>query len=235
MQASGIAAKEKGQIRVDRNLTARYLNNVHGVVKGDAMVEREIINCHLEIGGELIVPRGSIIGGELVLVGSADLNMIGSTSEEKTLIILGSLPENEMMTEVETHLEELNVKSDEVEKKVEEMNAVLSGRTISPAQRELLQSLLFEREELDEQRERLEQKCDTLTDYLEKMRKVEVVVQKLIHAGTRVRVDNMEATFRESFRGPLMIGWNQMKQVVVTDLRSGDYEPISKVATVGLV
>ena len=84
----GMAAKGQGQLVVDGDAVVGYLNNVKGRIKGNLTVQRELINCELVIGGDLIFDRGRVIGGDLAVSGSVRVAALGSNAEKSTSVIL---------------------------------------------------------------------------------------------------------------------------------------------------
>ncbi len=84
----GMAAKGQGQLVVDGDAVAGYLNNVTGRIKGNLTVQRELINCDLVIGGDLICDKGTVIAGNLVVGGSIRVAALGSNAETSTSLIL---------------------------------------------------------------------------------------------------------------------------------------------------
>jgi len=86
----GMAAKGQGQLAVDGDAVVGYLNNVKGCIKGNLTVQRELINCDLVIGGDLICDQGTVIGGNVAVSGSVRVGALGSNAERSTSLILDS-------------------------------------------------------------------------------------------------------------------------------------------------
>ena len=80
----GMAAKGLGQLVVEGDAVVRYLNNVKGRIKGNLTVQREMINCDLVIGGDLICDQGTVIGGNVAVKGSVRVAVLGSNAETAT-------------------------------------------------------------------------------------------------------------------------------------------------------
>ncbi|NBB84444.1 MAG: DUF342 domain-containing protein, partial [Alphaproteobacteria bacterium] len=93
----GVASKEAGELRVGRDLTARYLDGVRGEIGRDAYTEREIIQCRLTVGRELNVSSGAIIGGACTVAGPVRAATLGSTAAMPTTLVLGSVPAAERL------------------------------------------------------------------------------------------------------------------------------------------
>jgi uncharacterized protein (DUF342 family) len=84
----GMAGKGRGQLDVDGNAVAGYLDDVKGCVKGSLTVQREMINCELTIGGDLICDKGRVIGGNVAVSGRVQIAALGSNAEKETTLIL---------------------------------------------------------------------------------------------------------------------------------------------------
>jgi uncharacterized protein (DUF342 family) len=84
----GIAGKGRGQLDVDGDAVAGYLDDVKGHVKGNLTVQRELVNCELVIGGNLICDKGRVIGGSVAVSGSVQVAALGSNAERETTLIL---------------------------------------------------------------------------------------------------------------------------------------------------
>jgi len=94
----GMAAKGQGQLVVDGDAVVGYLNNVKGRIKGNLTVQRELINCDLVIGGNLICDQATVIGGIVAVSGSVRVAALGSNAETSTSLILDptTLPRTEL-------------------------------------------------------------------------------------------------------------------------------------------
>ncbi len=84
----GMAGKGRGQLDVDGDAVAGYLDDVKGRIKGNLTVQRELINCDLVIGGNLICKKGRMIGGSVAVSGSVQIAALGSNAERATTLIL---------------------------------------------------------------------------------------------------------------------------------------------------
>lgn len=88
----GVASRGKGLLHVGRDLHAKYLDQVKGRVMRDAAIEREIVNCDLSVGRNLLAPTGSIMGGRVAVAGECVIDTLGSESGAPTELILGRVP-----------------------------------------------------------------------------------------------------------------------------------------------
>lgn len=77
---------------VGGDANAGYLNGVRGHIKGNLTIRRELINCELVIGGDLICEQGAIIGGSVVVAGSIRAGVLGSPAGTPSVIVLDTDP-----------------------------------------------------------------------------------------------------------------------------------------------
>ncbi|MHC4825304.1 MAG: DUF342 domain-containing protein [Planctomycetota bacterium] len=84
----GMAGKGRGQLDVDGDAVAGYLDDVKGRVNGNLTVQRELVNCDLAIGGNLVCDKGRVIGGSVAVSGSVRVAALGSNAERATMLIL---------------------------------------------------------------------------------------------------------------------------------------------------
>ena len=87
----GMAAKGRGQLVIEGDALAGYLNDVKGCIKGNLSVRRELINCALVVSGNLICDQGALIGGEMAVGGSVEVAVLGSNAGRPTRLILAEV------------------------------------------------------------------------------------------------------------------------------------------------
>jgi hypothetical protein len=224
----GMAAKEKGHVHVGGNVTARYFDNVDGVVKGSITVQREMINCELEIRGELNAGTGALIGGRYFALGCVTTASLGSPTGDKTIVLLGSAPAiQQVLAGAQEQIEKVNERLAEIDDRLQQLEQMKAGRAAS--QREMITEIMFERSELAEIAQRLEKKAETIRQWFESHRQVELHVEKQLHMGTTLVVDNTAITFDKDLRGPVTIGWDERHDIVIRDV-AGNVETIKTVA-----
>ncbi len=104
----GAALKDAGQLRAGRDLLARYLVGVDAMVGHDALIEREVINCRLEVGHMLDVSKGAIMGGECRVAGPVRAGVLGSPAGLATMLYLACHPRLEArLAQMERMLQEI--------------------------------------------------------------------------------------------------------------------------------
>lgn len=224
----GMAAKENGYLTVGRHAEARYLDNVIGRIKGDLTIEKELINCDLWIGGKLDVRHGSIVGGRTRVLGPVVTTNLGSPNGDQTLLALGSYPKLEAMIELaDKYIKKLEADIEKVSGTLAMQKAAGSGKTAT--QKEELTELMCERDLLEMEKSSVTGKRESLAGFLLEMRKPQLRIEGLIHAGSVVVSRLVQATFTQSLRGPVVIEENERGELVV-DSSGGGKLPIKSVA-----
>lgn len=90
--AGGMAGREHGRVIAAGNVIARHLSGTRLDVKGDLQVDKEMMGCHATVGGRVLCPKGSVIGGVLNTSREFLIAVLGSQAGVETTVELGSLP-----------------------------------------------------------------------------------------------------------------------------------------------
>jgi uncharacterized protein (DUF342 family) len=200
----GAAGSFKGTIHVGGGLTARYLEAVIGTVKGDARIERDLIDCDLTIEGTCLSPTASMIGGKLTVAGKAAFKVIGSRASAKTKLVLGSLRSAD--DTLRTATAELEAASAGLRTRQDEYDMLTArGKTLTPAQRERQTELQFEVYELTAKRDACRAAIAEAKSASESRSSVGLEVTERLHEGTTLSVLGVDYTIRSDIAGPLRV------------------------------
>lgn len=210
--ARGVAARGSGHLLVDGSLASAYLNGVVGRVRGALTIDREIVGCELLVGGDVIVERGAIVGGTLVVGGALRASVVGTEAGAKTVVRIGGMPIelakaariNELSRELAKRVAPLEERQYEITSK---------GGKATAAEKESLTELAFEIAEVRRRLQLLELKRRDLLVAAGSARVVKVDVAKAIHAGTVLLVGNREARITSTIRGPVTLGWDENRNL----------------------
>ncbi len=210
----GMAARDQGRLRVKGGVEANYLNAVRGAIEGDLTVRRELINCRLSLGGDLIGDGGAVIGGRVAVAGSVRVGSLGSPGEAPTRIVLGTMP---ILVEDRAHIER---ETKELEATVREHADALEpiragGRSLSAAEKERLTELNYL---LDEARQRLTAnlcKLEEIDQLIAENARVDLTVLKEIHPKVVIEAGGIEIEFIRTLTGPVRLGWNADRRLVM--------------------
>ena len=225
----GMAGNGRGTLEVQRNVQIVYLEKVVGTLSGDLVVEREIADCKLVVGGDLKCPNGTILGGEITVTGSLLVKAIGSESYTPTAITLGDVP---LLQGAHT----------KVAKKVEQINATLSqyaeqARLIklnprpSAADKEKLTEISYEASQQNQELAKWAAKLLEIETAVRTQRKLDVHVAKTIHPGVTFHIGEFLVEFMDAAKGPIAICWNEQKQLMYQP-GSGAARPLADIAKI---
>ncbi len=85
----GIRQSENHKIVVEGGIQAKYVDGGDIQAKRDIVVEKEIINCNMKTLGAVIIPRGHIVGGEIVALRGIYAGYTGSKTYVPTMLVAG--------------------------------------------------------------------------------------------------------------------------------------------------
>ena len=224
---TGMAAKETGYVRIGGSLTAKYLECVNGTVAKDIIVHRGLQHCQLDVGGEVHIESGAVQGGTLRVAGAAHIGNLGSPSGDKTRIVLGyahSIQAHLALTD--QYLEDAEQTRDELAQELKMLQDAKADRL--PSQRKVMADMTSRIPTLESKITRVRQKRAWLSEHLERVRKVDLTVEKLIEPGTMVVVGELGHIFDDPVKGPLRIARNAAREVVIKIGRDGAPTPIAE-------
>ncbi|MEM9082720.1 MAG: FapA family protein [Planctomycetota bacterium] len=200
----GMAGRERGTVTAGGNLDAKYIDSSTVQVMNQLSVRKEMMNCHTTVHGSLDASSGVIMGGHHVVAGVAHVGTLGSRSGTKTTIVLGSVPlvdsKLKRVVELAGWIREQDG-SDRDE--LEYLNSIKTSMT--PAQVERQMELSIALQETDKKLEVAQQTVTEITDKVKKLRTVELIVTRMLHANTVIVIQDHAFTVRDDERGPIEI------------------------------
>ncbi|MFG0275855.1 MAG: DUF342 domain-containing protein [Phycisphaerales bacterium] len=180
----GMAGREKGELSVGRDLEARYLGMVSGVVGRHATVEREVVDCDLEVRGRFHGERCAIVGGRLAIRASSEVGEIGRYSGVRTEVVIGRAPSAERLASKASGLLESI-------RKHEEQARARGGPGAHGDHAGM--------------RDRLSGAVDALRSRFTPARDIRLQVLRQIHAGSVIYIGGFELAITRTLRGPLSV------------------------------
>lgn len=224
----GMAAKERGQMLVDGDCAIGYMNNVRGRIRGNLAVRRELMECELVVGGDVVAPGAALVGGHAVVTGSVELGTLGSEGGTPTMLTLGEVPM------VARRLHQLDViEADchstlaDSEAKIESIRDAKANLTL--AEREKLTECEFLITESRSRLDAIEQKRDELIGELRTLRRVELVVHREIHEKVTIRIAGRPYLITEQIDGPVSLRLDRSGSPVFR-IGSGAERPLTSAA-----
>jgi uncharacterized protein (DUF342 family) len=225
----GMAGREKGDFDVSGNLHAHYLDSVTGRTGKDLLVDRELVNSQVRIGGKLIAPNATIFGGAIAVAGEGEVKVLGSASSG-AIISIGCIPAidevmqeaTEIRSKVEEHFETAQEKHDTYKRLAAKLTA---------AQAEELTELVFNLSAASDRLKKLDSRMEMLNSLVAAISSVDLLVQGVINAKTELHVRGRTFRFRTDVKGPVRIRLTETGQPVLEDVTSGQMTPITQYAT----
>lgn len=178
----GMAGREKGELNVGRDLVARYLGMVSGLVGRDATVEREVVDCDIEVRGQFNGERCALVGGRLSVRAASVIGEIGRESGVRTEVVIGRAPRAERLADRASGI----LRS--LHKREEDARARGAGHT--------------EAERLAGMRTRLHGAVEALRSRFTPGADVRLQVLRQIHQGAVLYLGGYEVTLTRTLRGP---------------------------------
>ncbi|MHB1155604.1 MAG: DUF342 domain-containing protein [Phycisphaerales bacterium] len=212
----GMAAKERGHVRVGGHMIARYLDNVIGTVTGNLEVEREIIGCELTVAGVVQSPKAALIGGTLRCCDAIHVARIGSMAAVTTVIDLGQVPA------MEQNIAQQEQQRREGAEMLAQLQALIDA--VGPS---ASSALLGRKTKLLAMEHQIEWRIEMLRSQLEKQRKVDVHVAGLIGPGVTFLCGSQVVTFLDQVRGPLHIARDQEGTLTIS-MSNGPAQPLAE-------
>lgn len=227
--AGGMAGRERGTVKVGRDLSGKYLDNIKGTVGGDLKIDREIINCALTIGGAIRMPNASIIGGSVCVTGSADLAEVGSSGGTPTRITVGTVPGFEQIhARIETILKKLCTKRDQIIEEQRQLHA--NSRFLTSTQKERATEIMFDIHQVEANVQKAETARKVMEAEIGKRRTVHVTVNRELHRGVILVIRDQQFRVDEDTRGPLQIDMDATGRPVIH--RGDSVKPLATIARV---
>ena len=223
----GMAGREAGSVDVDRDLFARYLIGVHGRVGRDLVVQRELINCDLDIGGMLDLSGGSVIGGRYAVDGPVKVAALGSDAGVPTTVRLGRVPSlTEMLNKLTPALAQVD---DQLQAMRLRQEAAAVRATGDAGEEQRLRRAVGE---LAQRRDKVAESVRQLREKFNRTCRIELEVFRTIHPGVTLVLPRAQVRFHEPLNGPVVIRRTTDGRLHIEHTDGQDFD-LSAVATVG--
>jgi uncharacterized protein (DUF342 family) len=196
----GMAGREIGEINVEGDLTAGYLDGVRGTVGGLLVVAREIKECRLHVGRQIVSPRCAIFGGTVSAEQRIDAGTIGSPGGIETVVAVGvGDGVTGMMEQLSEVIGHVRLRKDRAASELKALQARMAS--LSPTQAERLTELQFEQITGDGLEQRLTDASAQLLDVAGRWSATHVQAHRAVHKGARIRLRHVELTVKQSVVG----------------------------------
>ncbi len=202
----GFAGRERGIVHVGGSLFGRYLDNVHGEVLKDLVVDREVINCDLVIHGNINSEHGAIIGGKITVTGHVHIGTIGSGANVPTELVIGTVPKLEPLAkELGKLVKKSTEKRDALLEEQKTLNKLAQANRMTAPDKERQTEIMFEMDELNNVLAKAEPSYQSLLQRINEQRTIDVTVHRKLFGGAMFTLGEQRFKMHTELRGPVRI------------------------------
>lgn len=225
----GMAGAGRGTITGGANARVGYLDSVSATIEGTLIVERELVNSNVTIGGSLDARDATVFGGEIAVTDSCRIKTLGSEAFRATHIILGDVPLLARQSlETVRALKAIDAKLAQL---AEKERIIRLNPRLRPVDREQLTEIAFEVQELQTQRTEKMGNAAELQSAVQARRKVDVEVSKAIFPNVKLTIGQFVVTFERPVRGLIRIFWDPSGKLLCR-LGTAEPQPLDTIAKV---
>lgn len=206
----GILGQGKGQVKTQKDLQAKFINESTAEVEGDIVFSKEALNSRLGALGKIRASEAVIIGGKLISLGSMRLGGLGSEMGVKTEVYLGE--DYRTMNKTEQMIASMEQLKEVVEHRHEELEEKITfwqmDRTKEKRDLENLDDLLLKFESFRSQLESLQatrQEFELLRQEPSDRRSPNCRVEGVVFPGTIFYCSGEVYRVKKELKGPLVI------------------------------
>ena len=227
----GIAARDKGSVIVERDMSARYIDSAVIAVGRHLTVEKEIVNTKLAVGGSIDCARGAFIGGECTVGGASEFGELGAQAGAETSLALGSMKD---FNDLKDRLQGLGSVVDDLHRKAQQQYDLLvaNASRLTATQAEQMTELEFSLSALKRLRGNMSKADGRIDGVVSTHTDVALTVHRLIHRNVHLRLGDYQAHFKEPIKGPVRITLGANGRPVLTDLVNDSTRELADVARV---
>lgn len=193
---NGMQGMDKGKLIAGRNIVARFMERCDIEAKGsifsDYIVQSKVVAC-----GSIVMKGkwGRILGGVVRAGREISANIVGSPSNELTVIELGASPELRVRcNKMEAVRNQLKVQLD----KINNVARVIPSNSDSPDRQEMRQKLISAKEQLQLQYNDTVAEIEALTQKLSEHSGARLHVFKSIFPNVKVMIDSCYTTTKSA-------------------------------------
>ncbi|MHC4942431.1 MAG: FapA family protein [Planctomycetota bacterium] len=202
------------QVSVAGAVNALFLIDSDIEAGRDVVVEKEIVNCRVKTFGNLVIPRGRIVGGRVAALRGVHAGQISSSAYVPTTVIAG---ENDWLV---SKMNTLKGEVEESEQRLVELHADLFHKLHhtspnSPRRKKIIERLEAKIAQEEKKQLRLRQKYDKMQEWVMDRARKKIVVERKVYAGSQVFLADDSLIVDENVPGPLDI---KMRDGAVTIL-----------------
>ncbi len=213
-------------------ISVANLSAISVCVRKDLTVSEGILDCTLDVTGQLIAPKASLVGGTAHVLRGVSIGVLGSADSTPTLLVLGqSLGTSMMLGAVNAEIAERSAAIKTKQAAIDELNARLPN-TLTHADRETLTVVMSELPDLVAKNARMSASVAKLKKREASIREVRLEVAKGIHPGVTIVAGGTRLTFSKRLAGPVVLGLLPDGDFGIISTSDASLGPIGDCATV---
>lgn len=201
---NGILGHGKGLVRAGGQLVAKFCEEAYLVSGGDMSLSKEAMHSTLHTEGKLHLPRGSVIGGSAYAKEGAELAEVGKPAGPATEIGVGI--DLQVLIRLRTMDEETQASRKSAAEAEERIRPLLANLKRLPRHLKEQATELFA--QIEEMKHKIVENGKRHAELLAQAMPAgtpSVLISKIAHEGTRIRINQHETHFERAHAGPTRI------------------------------
>ncbi len=198
----GIRQADGHKIVVEGGIQSKYIDGGDIQAKNDIVVEGEIINCKMKTLGAVIIPRGHIVGGEIVALKGIYAGYAGRKTYVPTMLVAGE----DFSVRVKLSFRKKNIEKIETElaqlKNFADSQMSSQKTTFTSSQDELSKTLL-KISELEKELQKVVDEVKDIETQTQSSAKKFVKVEVKLFPKTVICLSDEELTVEDEYAGPI--------------------------------
>jgi hypothetical protein len=220
--AGGVNGNDQGLLEAHGDLHAKFFLNTTVRSRGDVIVEKEIYRCRIEAGGEVRIPAGRIVGGEIVATRGITVWEAGSASDPSTIL---SLRPNAVLV---AELQKIKAMMADAQEQVQVLRRTLrefqkQEALLSVAGKQKMADAAKEARRLEEGMAGQVQRSQTIARQFEEDQAAVIQVVERVHPGVRFKIQHADYRTDTEMLGPIFARLDRAKGVVALGGENEDF------------
>jgi len=226
----GMAGRSKGSVTVERDAKARYFDSINCSVGRDLTIEREMTNCNVTIGRDLIASNATVMGGTLSVGRQADVGRLGADSGTAFEVNLGELGRIDyLMSQGTDQLTKLLSRTKQTQSRMETLQDQIVSLGGNAADE--LTELQFLLSSNAKREANLKECLGRAAGLVLRHASYQITVRGLLNPGVVLCAAGRRARINSPISGPIRVRMNG-EEPTVEDLDTSSVTPLSKFADI---
>jgi uncharacterized protein len=208
----GILGRKKGFVKAGGQIVAKFAEEADLTAAGDIRITRECMNSRIHAEGRFLVARGAVIGGEVYGREGIEVAAIGSEAGIQTSVIVGIHPA--VLDAADDITEQCKTKLKAIERIRASVQPLMANlKRLTPEQKERATELLFSADAMVAEIAEAEARRNAMIEQARAKNIPSILVTKVIHAGSRIRIGRRHVVFEFDVKGPVKIEKRKIERV----------------------